>query len=137
VLSVHAEPNIVRDTLAAGAMGYVLKTYLFDDLCSAIRSAAAGNHYLSPAIAGVVVSEYVHGGSGDQSGCFRLLSSREREIVQLIAEGKTTKQVALTLHLSHKTVDSARRAAMAKLGISSIAELTKFAIREGITSVGC
>lgn len=135
VLSIHAEPHIVRDVLSAGAMAYVLKTYLFEDLSNAIRSACSGNHYLSPAIAGVVVSEYVHGASAERSGGSGRLTSREREIVQLIAEGKTTKQAALILHVSQKTADAARRQAMNKLDVPSIAELTKYAIREGITSV--
>ena len=135
VLSIHAEPHIVRDVLSAGAMAYVLKTYLFEDLSNAIRSACSGNHYLSPAIAGVVVSEYVHGGSAERSGGSGGLTSREREIVQLIAEGKTTKQAALILHVSQKTADAARRQAMNKLDVPSIAELTKYAIRAGITSV--
>jgi len=135
VLSVHAEPHIVRDVLSAGALGYVLKTYLFEDLSDAIRIACCGSHYLSPAIAGVVVSEYVHGASGDKGGGSGGLTSREREIVQLITEGKTTKQVALILHVSYKTVDAARRQAMNKLDVPTIAELTKYAIREGITSV--
>lgn len=134
ILSVHAEPDIVRSTLTAGAMGYVLKTHLFEDLANAIRSAVAGHHYLSPAIAGVVIDDYFHGGTGEHSGVSGELNGREREVVQLIAEGKTAKQAAMVLHISPKTVDACRRQAMTKLGISSVAELTKYAIREGMTS---
>jgi len=84
---------------------------------------------------GVVVNEYVRGAATDLSGDSRELTSREREIVQLVAEGKTTKQIALTLHISPKTVDSRRRQVMDRLGVSSVAELTKYAIREGLTAV--
>ena len=116
-------------------MGYVLKTHLFEDLAEAVRSAVAGNHYLSPAIGDDVVDQYIHGSAGKRGGASRELTVREREIVQLIAEGKTTKQAGLVLHISPKTVDACRRQAMTKLDISSVAELTKYAIREGMTSV--
>jgi len=124
-LSMHAEKHIVRDILQAGAMAYVLKSYLFDELSKALEAAAAGERYLSPRIAGVVVDDYVSRGQS---------ALRERQVLQLTAEGKTVKQIARQLHVSPKTADGARRRLMNKLGISSIAELTKYAIREGITS---
>lgn len=134
VLSAHAEPQIVRDTLLAGALGYVLKTYLFEDLASAIRSAGEGRHYLSPRIAGVVVEDYLKGSMPEGSKRRAALTSREREIIQLISEEKSTKQIGQILHISPKTADSARRKIMDKVGISSVAGLTKYAIGENLTS---
>jgi len=133
-LSMHAEKHIVRDILQAGAMAYVLKSYLFDELSKALEAAAAGERYLSPRIAGVVVDDYVSRGQSEQEGQRIELTLRERQVLQLTAEGKTVKQIARQLHVSPKTADGARRRLMNKLGISSIAELTKYAIREGITS---
>ena len=134
-LSMHTEKHIVRNILQAGASAYVLKSYLFDELSKALEAAAVGERYLSPRIAGIVLEDYVsqreHEGESRQIE----LTTREREVLQLTVEGKTVKQVASQLHVSPKTADATRRKLMNKLGISSIAELTKYAIREGITSV--
>ena len=133
-LSVHFDRHFVMEMLRAGASGYVLKSYLFDEVLRALRTVEAGRHYLSPKITEIVLDDYIPLISKAQEASRELLTTRERHIVQLLAEGKTTKQIALHLHVSPKTVDSNRRQVMDKLGISTVAELTKYAIREGLTS---
>lgn len=133
-LSVHFDKHFVMEMLRAGASGYVLKSYLFDEVLRALKTVAAGQHYLSPKITEVVLDDYIPLISKTEESSKEHLTSRERQVVQLLAEGKTTKQIARQLHVSPKTVDSNRRQVMKKLGISSVAELTKYAIREGLTS---
>lgn len=135
-LSIHSNRRFVSDMLRAGASGYILKECLFDELVEAIRTVSKGGIYLSPRITGVVVDDYIKhlSGAGEGTG-LSVLTEREREVLQLLAEGKSTKQVALELHVSSKTIESNRRNTMDKLDIDSIAELTKYAIREGLTSL--
>jgi len=132
-LSIHSNRRFVADMLKAGASGYVLKECLFDELAQAIRTAAAGGTYLSPRITGVVVDDYVSRLSTGADSVLTVLTAREREVLQLLAEGKSTKQIALGLHVSGKTIEANRRRVMEKLNAHSIAELTKYAVREGIT----
>lgn len=133
-LSVHFDKHFVMEMLRAGASGYVLKSYLFDEVLRAIRTVHIGQHYLSPKITEIVLDDYIPFISRAEESAKEHLTARERRIVQLLTEGKTTKQIALHLHVSPKTVDSNRRQVMNKLRIFSVAELTKYAIREGITS---
>jgi DNA-binding NarL/FixJ family response regulator len=134
-LSMHSDSLFVTEMLKSGASGYLLKDCAFEELTQAIRAVAAGKTYLSPAISGVVVNDYVHRlSTGDFSGD-GVLSHREREVLQLLAEGKSTKQIAFHLHISVKTVETHRRQIMEKLNIHSVAELTKYAIRKGFTSL--
>lgn len=135
VLSVHSERNIVIEVLRAGAAGYVLKTYLFDELMRAIRSVAADGFYLSPRIADVVVGELLEFSENEQEREKSNLTPAERQVLQLIAEGNTTKQIAIRLHKSPKTIDARRRQIAEKVGASGVADLTKYAIQEGITSL--
>jgi len=132
-LSMHADRRHVAHMLDAGASAYVLKDCAFEELATAIRTAADGHVYLSPRAAGVVVRNFVRGG-GASPGVGRL-TPREREVLQLLAEGNSTKQIALTLGVSVKTVETHRRNVMRKLGVRSVAELTKYALREGLTSL--
>lgn len=134
VLSMHPDKHIVKETLEAGASGYVLKSYLFDELSRALEAVAANERYLSPRVAGIVVEDYVRQPSAQSTASPAKLTGRERQIVQLLAEGKTTKEIARLLHISPKTADANRRRIMNKLDIFSVAELTKYAIREGLTS---
>jgi DNA-binding NarL/FixJ family response regulator len=134
-LSIHSKRRYVADMLSAGAAGYILKECLFDELVQAIKAVAAGGRYLSPRIADVVVSDYVKRLSATAESPFEALTSREREVLQLVAEGKSTKQIALDLHLSTKTIEANRRQIMEKLNIHSVAELTKYAVREGLTAL--
>lgn len=135
-LSMHSDKHYAAGMLGAGASGYVLKDCAFDELADAIRRIASGSSYLSPEIEGVVLRDYVErlSGQGGDSA-FSVLTDREREVLQLVAEGHTTKQIAGDLHVSVKTVESHRQNIMDKLEIRSIAELTKYAIREGLTSL--
>jgi DNA-binding NarL/FixJ family response regulator len=134
-LSIHSKRRYVADMLSAGATGYILKECLFDELVTAIKAVAAGGRYLSPRITDVVVSDYVKRLSASDDSPFEALKAREREVLQLIAEGKSTKQIALELHVSTKTIEADRRQIMDKLDIHSIAELTKYAVREGLTTI--
>ena len=140
ILTAHGEQKTVREALRAGASGYVLKDMAFEELASAIRTVASGKTYLSPNVAGAVVDGYLTGAGGygdgqEVRGAFSKLTPREREVLQLMAEGKSTKQVAMSLHVSVKTVETHRRQLMEKLDLHSVAELTKYAIREGLTSL--
>jgi DNA-binding NarL/FixJ family response regulator len=134
-LSMHSDALFVTEMLKSGASGYLLKDCAFEELTLAIRAVAAGKTYLSPAISGVVVNDYLHRVSKAESPRSANLSNREREVLQLLAEGNSTKQIALKLHISAKTVETHRRQIMDKLDIHSVAELTKYAIRKGFTSL--
>lgn len=134
-LSMHSDRRFVIEMLKAGASGYLLKDSAFEELTVAINTVLAGQPYLSPKITDVVLKEYVHKLPGNKPSVFSILTSREREVLQLIAEGKSTKEIASILNISIKTVDTHRQQIMDKLNIHSIAELTKYAIREGLTSI--
>jgi len=134
-LSIHSQRRFVADMLSAGAAGYILKECLFDELVQAIQTVAAGGRYLSPRITDVVVDDYVERLSGGAESPLESLTSREREVLQLVAEGKSSKQIAVELHISTKTIEANRRQIMEKLDMHSVAELTKYAIREGITAL--
>ena len=134
-LSIHSNRRFVTDMLRAGAAGYILKECLFDELVQAIQAVAAGDSYLSPRITGVVVGDYTKHLSASFDSPLATLTSREREVLQLVAEGKSTKQIALELHVSNKTIEANRRQIMSKLDLHSVAELTKYAIREGLTTL--
>lgn len=134
-LSMYFNRRFVLDMLKAGAMAYVLKSYLFDELLRALESIAEGEHYLSPRVADVLIDDYLQKHQVSQVSAMSRLSDRERQMLQLLAEGQSTKAIALRLNISPKTADANRRQLMEKLGISSIAELTKYAIREGFTSL--
>jgi DNA-binding NarL/FixJ family response regulator len=134
-LSMHADRRFVAGMLGAGASGYMLKDAAFDELSAAIRAVARGSIYLSPAITDVVVDDYTKRLSEGDESAFSMLSDREREVLQLIAEGRTTKQIATHLHVSVKTIETHRQKIMEKLDVHSVAELTKYAIREGLTDL--
>lgn len=134
-LSIYSKRRFVADMLSAGATGYILKECLFDELVQAIKTVAAGGRYLSHRITDVIVSDYLKRLSATADSPFELLKTREREVLQLVAEGKSTKQIALELHVSTKTIEANRRQIMEKLDIHSVAELTKYAVREGLTTL--
>jgi DNA-binding NarL/FixJ family response regulator len=134
-LSMHSDRRFVAGMLSAGAAGYVLKNAAFEELADAIRSVATDQTYLSPGIAGIVVEDYVNQLAAEEPDPAAALTAREREVAQLLAEGKSTKEVAAVLHVSGKTIETHRRQIMNKLSINSIAELTKYAIRAGLTSL--
>jgi len=134
-LSIHSKRRFVADMLQAGAAGYILKECLFDELVQAIHAVCEGSRYLSPSITDVVVNDYVKRLSSDEESPLRSLTGREREVLQLVAEGKSTKEIALELHVSTKTIEANRRQIMEKLAMHSVAELTKYAVREGLSSL--
>jgi len=135
-LSSHCERRLIAGMLKAGASGYLLKHYAFKETVQAIRATAvAGQRYLSPGVAGVLVEDYVGRLSAEDHPAPSTLTSREREVLQLVAEGLSTKQIASRLHISVQAVSNHRRQLMSKLEVESTAALTKYAIREGLTSL--
>lgn len=131
-LSMHADKRFVAGMFEAGAMAYLLKDCSYDELLQAVRQVMAGRTYLCSMISGVVIRDYIQRMRRNETS---LLSPREKEILQLMAEGSTTKRIADQLKVSVKTVETHRQHIMEKLNIFSIAELTKYAIKEGITSL--
>ena len=127
-LSMHKDSVYVREILRAGARGYLLKDSVADDLVAAVRAVAGGEGYLSPAISNAVLDDY----RKHVTNPIDLLSSREREVLQMLAEGKTNKEIAVTLNLSVYTVDAHRGRIMEKLNVHSINELVRFAVRNGL-----
>jgi len=134
-LSMHSNVMFVTEMLKAGASAYVLKECFIDELIESIQTVAAGGIYLSPKVTSVVVSDYVKRLSVSAESPLEALTEREREVLQLIGEGKNTKQIALELHVSTKTIEANRRKIMEKLDAHSIAELVKIAIVGGLTSL--
>jgi DNA-binding NarL/FixJ family response regulator len=134
-LSMYSDRRFVTNMLKAGAHGYLLKDCAFEELAQAIRLAMSNKTYLSPGVAEVVVKDYVTQIPGRSQSVFSVLTAREREVLQLLAEGKRTSQIADLLQISIKTVDTHRQQIMRKLDTRSVAELTKYAIREGLTSL--
>jgi DNA-binding NarL/FixJ family response regulator len=133
VLSMHADREFVVEAFKAGAKGFIQKTGAFKTLLVAIRSIHENNGFLDPKITGIIMKDYIEhlnepGAPDEQTS----LSSRKMEVLQLIADGKNTKEVAFTLDISPKTVEAHRRKILKKLKLSNVAELTKYAIREGI-----
>lgn len=133
ILSMHSSRQFVSEVLKAGASGYLLKNNALRELPIAINAVANGKVYLSPGVAELVVEDYVRHVPATGKVAFATLSAREREVLQLLAEGKTSKEIANSLSVSVKTVESHRSQIMDKLGIRTVAELTKFAVREGLT----
>ncbi|MGE5624670.1 MAG: response regulator [Bacillota bacterium] len=130
ILSMHASEEYVAQALKAGASGYLLKDAATAELEMALKSVSMGQFYLSPAISRQVVDTLLHGGPTGLD----LLTPRQREILQLIAEGKSTRDIAETLHLSVKTVETHRAQLMDRLDIHDVAGLIKFAMRKGLIS---
>jgi len=133
-LSLHSGKKFVTAMLQAGAAGYLVKDCALEELVNALRIVVSGRTYLSPSIADIVVQDYVRSPTATEPSVFSVLSQREREVLQLLAEGNTTKQIALRLHISPKTVEGHRLRIMEKLKIDNVAQLTKYAIQEGLTS---
>ncbi len=131
-LSMHADKRFVAGMFEAGALAYLLKDCAYDELLQAIHQVMGGRTYLCSMISGVVIRDYIQRMRKSEPS---LLSPREKEILQLMAEGSTTKRIADQLNVSIKTVETHRQHIMDKLKIYSIAELTKYAIKEGITSL--
>ncbi len=134
-LSMYSDRSYVKGMLQAGASGYLLKNCAFDELAKAIETIYNNQTYLSPRISEIVRKEFVKLMKSDDTSATELLTDREREVLQMIAEGYKTKEIADRIHVSIKTMEARRLQIMEKLNIDSVAGLTKFAIREGITSI--
>jgi DNA-binding NarL/FixJ family response regulator len=134
-LSSHSDRRSVCEMLKAGASGYLPKTCAFEELLCAIRNVVLDRNYLSSQISALVVNEYVRHTVNQGESAYSVLTEREREVLQLIAEGRSTKEIARELHVSPKTIEWHRSQLMKKLHIESIADLVKYAISEGLTSV--
>jgi len=135
-LSIHSDHRFVRQMFEAGATGYLLKDGAFEELARAIHTVTGGKAFVSPGIAGVLIDDLVRRTAGKETSVgVRPLSGREKEVLQLLAEGKSTKEIAAILQVGAKTVETHRRQIMLKLQMDSVAELTKYAIREGLTSL--
>ena len=135
-LSMYSDRRFVVEMLDAGASGYLLKDCAFEELIRAIRTVTAGQTYLSPAIADVMDEGNPGHLSMTTRSAFSVLTSRQREVLQLMAEGKSTKEIASILRISVKTVETYRQQIMKRLNSHSVARLTRYAIREGLVSVG-
>ncbi|MDD5459514.1 MAG: response regulator transcription factor [Phycisphaerae bacterium] len=135
-LSTSTDKRSVREMLIAGAKGYVPKTSTFKELKNAVMSVASGQMYLSSRISEIVVDGYVNKLAQKDDSAYSVLTAREREVLQLIAEGLSTKAAAKELHVSPKTIEWHRCQIMRKLGIQSVAEMVKYAINEGLICVG-
>ena len=134
-LSMHSDKRFVKEMFAAGASGYLLKDSAFQELVLAIRTLAEGRTYLSPGVTDSVIKDFVNRRPETEVSVFSLLTGRQREVLQLTAEGMSTRDIAEQLKISVKTVETHRQKIMSKLGVHSIAELTKYAVREGLTSI--
>ncbi len=134
-LSMESDRRFVVEALKAGAAGYVIKDSAFAELATAIRTVANNETYLGPKITELIIKDYLQRIPEEVSATFESLTQREREILQLVAAGKNSKEIALLCNVSTKTVENQRLSIMKKLDLYSIAELTKYAIRKGLTSL--
>jgi two-component system response regulator NreC len=127
ILSMHKDPVYVRESLRAGAKGYLLKESIDEDLLRAVRAVANGHGFLSPEVSGTVLNDYQQ-----TADPFDSLTAREREVLQHLAEGRVAKEIATALDISIYTVDAHRGRIMKKLALRSLGELVKFAMRKGL-----
>lgn len=134
-VSMHSDEQFVAGMLRAGASGYFLKDCSPEELVHAIRAVIGGEIYLSSKIANIVVEGYLRALWKGRPTRAPELTAREREILQLVAEGETSKRIAARLHVSIKTVEAHRRKIMGKLNIRTVAGITKYAIQQGLTSL--
>ena len=134
ILTMHSDSHFVMGAINAGASGYLLKDCFFEELLKAIRTVAAGKTFFSPDVAGNIISECMCG-AGYEEKSTRKLTAREREVLQLLSEGKSSLQIAEILDLHERTIDVHRHKIMKKLDIHNVAGLTKYAVREGLTSL--
>lgn len=135
ILSMHSARRYVLEALSAGAKGYILKDCASEELARAIHIVQANETYLSPKVADILVKDYMNLLPEHDQAPILLLSKREREVLQLIAEGQNTKEIAFLLNVSIKTVETHRQQIMKKLNLQSVACLTRYAIREGLTTL--
>jgi DNA-binding NarL/FixJ family response regulator len=137
-LSMHSDRRFVSEMVRAGALGYLVKDSAFEELSQAVRTVMAGRPYLSAVIAGTLVEDFVRQTSSQERpplSPLHMLTAREQEVLRLLADGKRVKEIAHVLSISSKTVESHRQNIMDKLEIHSTIELTRYALREGLTTI--
>ena len=134
-LSMYSDKRYIAGMLKAGVSGYLLKNCAFDELIAAISAVTKNQNYLSQAIANTVMQDYASILAGSDTSLAAQLSAREREVLQMIAEGSSTKEIAERMCVSVKTVETHRQQIMRKLNAKSVAELTKIALKEGLTTL--
>lgn len=134
-LSMRSDVRSVKEMLMAGARAYLSKDSAFEELAHAIQAVTRGQVYLGSAVAAPIMESFVQHLTAATSSQLTVLTAREREVLQLLAEGKSTRRIAEMLYVSVKTVESHRQQIMHKLGITNVADLVKYAIREGLTSL--
>lgn len=134
-LSMHNDRKYVTEIIKAGARAYLLKDSAFEELMDAVKAVSCGRFFLSAGITSIVLDDYIKGPSRDPKSAYSVLSAREREVLQLLAEGLRTKEISQKLSLSVKTVETHRKKIMEKLDITSIAGLTRYAVKEGLITL--
>ena len=134
-LSEYSSKRFVDGMLKAGASGYLIKSCALEELTNAIRIVSENQSYLSPQIQKMLINDYIENISDPNKDALSILTSREREVLQLVAEGCSSEKIASRLYLSVKTISSHRRQILKKLNLGSIADLTRFAIKEGVISL--
>ena len=134
-LAAQTQRTIVAQMIRSGAAAYVVKDCDFGNLVQAIRAVAAGKAYLSAEITGPLLEHYVRNAPEHENSAFKSLTPREREVLQRVTEGQSTKEIATSLNLSAKTIEFHRHRVMKKLDLHSIAALTKYALKSGITTL--
>ncbi len=134
-LSMHEDRRFIKEMFKAGATGYLLKDMAFENLVKAIQSVMNNQIYLCPKLSDLFLNEFIRTPSTDLPTVFSELTPREREVLQFIAEGRSTKEIAGKLQVSVKTIETHRLQIMGKLDMHNIADLTKYAIREGLTDL--
>ena len=135
ILSMEADRRFIVEVLGSGACGYVQKDTAFTELATAIRASFSGETYLGPRISELIIKDYIQRIPAELPLTYDCLTPREREMLKLVADGKNSKELAHEFGISIKTVEVHRHSIMKKLNLFSIAELTKYAIREGLTSI--
>ncbi|HOE11826.1 MAG TPA: response regulator transcription factor [bacterium] len=132
-LSIHSDKRFVFEMLRAGAAGFLLKECAFEELHLAIEAVLNNQVYLSPKVTGPVVEDFLRNYGKEETHSPAVLTRREKEVLQLLAEGKTSKEAAKSLRVSPSTIDTHRSNIMKKLGMNTVADLIKYAVREGLT----
>jgi len=138
ILTMHDSDNVVREVLRAGARGFLLKSDAGRDLVAAVEALQVQRTFFTNRVSQMVLDGFLERGNTEKiadDGSGDVLTAREREVIQLLAEGKTSKEVAVTLNLSVKTAETHRTNLMRKLGLHSVADLTRYAVRNGIVQV--
>lgn len=135
ILTMHTDRRFIAEVIKAGCMGYLIKDCAFDELVNAIHSVMNGKMYISNSLSGIMVKEYIDKIYFEEVNMLARLTEKERIVLRLIAEGKNVKEAAIELGVSTKTVETHRNNILKKLDLSSVTELVKFAIKEGIINL--